>query len=99
MPIWTMQRWSSFTQARHDAVIDQFAWNATSRQLTFRYRASTAEPSTTVLIPATWQTAAITSTTVDGASSTTTPMTVKGIAYRAVSVPSGSHTVVVQYAP
>jgi hypothetical protein len=99
MPIWTTQRWLNFTQSRHDAVVDQFAWNAASHQLTFRYRASTTEPSTTVLLPATWQSNAITSSTVDGAGAATSSVVVKGITYRAVTVPSGTHTVVIQYAP
>ncbi|HYW87424.1 MAG TPA: fibronectin type III domain-containing protein, partial [Chloroflexota bacterium] len=99
MPIWTTQRWLSFTQARHDAAIDQFAWNATSHQLTFRYRASTSEPATTVLVPSTWQTKSITSTTVDGGAAGTSGLTAKGLSYTAVSVPSGTHTIVVQYAP
>ena len=99
MPIWTAQRWLNFTQARHDAVIDQFAWNAPNHQLTFRYRASTTEPATTVLVPTTWQGKAISSTTVDGGNPSPALLTIKGIDYRAVSVPSGTHTVVVQYVP
>src|SRR5262249_22048499 len=30
LPIWTTTRWLSFTQARHDASISQYNWNATT---------------------------------------------------------------------
>jgi hypothetical protein len=99
VPIWTAQRWLSFTQARHDAIVDQFNWNAATHRLTFRYTSSTSEPSSTILVPSAWQSRSITSATVDGVAVTPASLTAKGIAYAGVSVASGTHTVVVQYAP
>ena len=99
MPIWTTQRWLNFTQARHDATVDQLTWNATSHLLSFRYTSATTESSSAVLLPGTWQTKSITATTVDGTSAAATSITVKGLTYAAVPVPNGTHTLTVQYAP
>jgi hypothetical protein len=99
VPMWTMQHWLNFVQARHNSTIDQFNWNSTAHTLTFRYTSSTTEPSTPVMVPSTWNSRSITSTTIDGASVTAAAMSVKGLNYAAVAVPSGAHAVTVQYAP
>jgi hypothetical protein len=99
VPMWTVQHWLNFVQARHNSTIDQFNWNPTAHTLTFRYTSSTTEASTPIMLPSTWNSKSITSTTIDGAATSSTAMSVKGFSYAALAVPSGAHTVSVQYAP
>jgi hypothetical protein len=97
IPIWTTTRWLAFTQARHDAVVNQFSWNASSRQLSFGFDSAIAEPTATLLVPATYQSAGVTSVTVDGSSVSFGTLTLKGFAYATVPVSGGSHTIVISY--
>jgi hypothetical protein len=97
IPIWTATHWLAFTQARHDAVLDQFSWNAVSRQLSFRFNSSIAEPTATLLAPAAYLSAGVTSVTVDGSPVSFGTLNLKGFAYVTIAVSGGSHNIVVSY--
>ena len=97
VPIWTTEHWLAFTAARHDASLNQVNWNSTTNQLAFNYTSSTAEPSTTLLVPADYRSFPVGSVTVDGAAVAPGSLAAKGFIYRTIPVASGSHSIVVTY--
>jgi hypothetical protein len=98
IPIWTATHWLQFTQARHDASEDQYSWNSATNQLTYRFNSAVTEPAITLLAPATHLSANVTGVTVDGVAKSFSSLTVKGFAYDAFGVTSGTHIIVVTYA-
>src|SRR5689334_3884768 len=97
LSIWTTQRWNAFTRARHDAVVDQYSWDPVSEHLAFRVGSTNAEPTMTFLVPALYQSTPLVAVTVDGNPVGSTALTAKGLDYTAVTVPTGTHIVIVSY--
>ena len=97
MPIWTAERWNRFTRARHDAVVDQVAWDPVQYHLSFRVTSTNAEPTMTVLVPAQYRSSPLVQVTVDGARVSPTALSAKGFDYSALTVPTGTHIVIVSY--
>ena len=78
IPMWTMERWLRFTEARAGTQITDLAWSAGTRQLTFNVRVPAGAATQGLLLPATFQGYPLSQLTLGGQGVSPTPFVVSG---------------------
>jgi len=98
IPIWSAAEWLSFTEARHEATLDQIHWDPSGRRLSFRLMASpTLQAELTVLIPPQQGEARLVQAEVDGTAVAYHERHLSGSNYAGISVKAGLHQIVATY--
>jgi len=98
IPIWSAAEWLSFTEARHEATLDQIHWDPSRRRLSFRL-VTQAAPDTelTLMIPLWHGRATLAQVKVDGLAVGYRERTVSGVSYGCTPIRAGFHQVVASY--
>ena len=99
IPIVNADQWYNFTTLRHDANYSAINWDATNSILTFTLTSTAGSGSLTTALPATYLGKAMQEVRVDGILTAASAVVVNGDNQRFISVPAGSHTFTVNYAP
>jgi hypothetical protein len=100
LPIWSAEAWLAFIEARRDATMHGFAWDATTRRLRVQLAAVTPTPAPLgLLLPYEYGGDRIARVEIDGIPAAIGQRQVAGERYGWVGVVSGHHTLTAYYTP
>jgi hypothetical protein len=98
IPIWSATEWLRFTEARHDAALDEIQWIPSARRLSFQLvTPSIPEVELSLMLPLQHVDARLDRVEVDGVTAEHHAREVGGVTYGWVSMQAGTHQVVATY--
>lgn len=93
IPMWNADRWLAFTETRHDANYNDVVWNAASGTLTFSLSANPVSGiNLTSMLPVNYQGRTLQTVRVNGAPTSFSVQTIKGVSRAFISLASGTHS-------
>ncbi|MCL4295968.1 MAG: hypothetical protein KJ077_09585 [Anaerolineae bacterium] len=97
VPVWNADQWLTFTETRHDANLNNIAWDAVNGQLGFTLNAANSGHTLSLLLPPAYGGRYFNSILVDGSPASYASFTVSGQEMIRVSVGAGNHSFNIGY--
>jgi len=98
IPIWSATEWLRFTEARHDAALDEIQWTPSARRLSFQLvTPSIPDVELSLMLPLQHISARLDRVEVDGVTAEHRAREVGGTSYGWISIQAGTHQVVATY--
>lgn len=99
LPIWSAERWLAFVETRQGTHFEAVTWSAVERQLTMRVSAmGDPHAELSVMVPLRHGSSRLSALAVNGANVRSYDRRMGGVEYACVTVSTGQHTLVANYA-
>jgi hypothetical protein len=97
IPMWTAQRWLTYTTARAATTMTGFAWDRVGHQLAFTVNVPAGSEPQSLALPGSFGTFSFSSALLDGAAAAAALDTISGRSMRFVNLSPGIHTISASY--